>query len=520
MKREPDRLGEGPFDLLVVGGGVYGTWIAYDAALRGLSVALVEAEDWGAGTSSASSKLVHGGLRYLEQFHFGLVRTSLAERGRLWELGPHRVWPRRFVIPVYRGDRVGPFKFRVGLSLYDFIAGKLAPGLDHTRLSPARAREAFPFLREEGLRAAFEYTDAQTDDARLCLEIVAGALQAGAVAVNHMRAVEPILHSGKLAGVTVRDDQAGSDGGGTTVREVRARAVVDATGAFSDTWLPLPDTRPTVRRTKGVHLMMPPLPTERAFLLPTGDKRIIFVVPWYGATMLGTTDTDHQGHPGEVEVTDADIDYLLKAADVALETGWTRADIRGAYAGLRVLRVGSASTDTHAPSSLSREWSLAEPMPGLFMPLGGKLTSARADAQVAVDRIESWLGRAPSGHPTEQARLPWAPAEPWQAWAKRRTEEAVGLGMDPDVAATAVRRYGRTFDAVLDLVRREPGLAARLGPQIPFCEADVIHGATHEMACTATDVLRRRLPLQLLAGHAPQALARARALLDGLEQTR
>lgn len=500
MRREPSRLGDGEFDLLVVGGGIYGAWIAYDAALRGLSVALIEADDWGSGTSSASSKLIHGGLRYLEHGHLGLVAKSLRERSRLLRLAPHRVWPLRFLLPLWDDSRMGAPVLGAGLWLYDLLAGPMTAGCSRHQHVGADDLSAMAGFLAGDLRSGFAYGDAGTDDARLVLELVAGALAVGAVAVNHVRATALRVADGRVDGADVIDVLS------HRTWSVRARMTVLAGGAAS-TLLPGSDgPRPELRYSKGVHLVMPalPLPQQTAMLLTAPrDGRVFFLIPWYGATLLGTTDTDHPGPPTPVTVDDVDIEYLLGAAAARCPgLGWERGDIRGSFAGLRVLVGG----DGRAVGTVSREWTLAEPRPGLLLPLGGKLTSARVEADRTVQQICDRLGHRAPACPTADRPLPWAPAESWPLWSARRMAEGIALGLDREVSATAVRRYGTTVDQLFASLRRAPSDCRRIAEHVPFCIGEVGHARTFEMAITDDDLRRRRIPIAVLTSTTlPQA---------------
>ncbi|HKQ61575.1 MAG TPA: glycerol-3-phosphate dehydrogenase/oxidase, partial [Candidatus Polarisedimenticolaceae bacterium] len=355
MKREFARLGAGAFDLVVVGGGIYGAWTAYDAALRGLRVALVEQRDWAAGTSSASSKLIHGGLRYLEQLRFGLVRQGLNERARLLRLGPHRVRPLRFVLPVYAGDRVGLRRLQLGLWLYDRLGGG---ALERpATLAPGELRRRCAFVRGEGLQAGLTFGDAQTDDARFTLEIVDGACAAGAVAVNRARA-ELVAREGAIAGVIVHDLESDQR------TELRARAVVCCAGPWTDELLRgvVPEGALRTRYSKGVHLALPALAGDAALLvMPRADRRVVFLLPWYGRTLVGTTDTDYAGRPEDARAEPADVAYLLGEANRVLGgAGWSAADVQASFAGVRTL----PRTGATRPSEVSRELVLSEPLRG------------------------------------------------------------------------------------------------------------------------------------------------------------
>jgi len=500
------------YDLLVIGGGIYGAWTAYDAALRGLSVALVEASDWGAGTSSASSKLIHGGLRYLEYGHLGLVRTALAERSRLLRLGPHRVRMLRFLLPVWQDSRTRPWKFSAGLTLYDLLAG-VGTKDRHRRLNAAALRQVCPFLEGAGLNAGFSYDDAGEDDARYCLEIVAGAVRAGATAINHCRMLR-LLGDARAEGAVLRDELSGAE------RTIRSGTTVLATGPWLRDISQATDLSLPVRLTKGVHLVMPPLPAaqEHALLLTTrADQRVYFLIPWYGATLLGTTDTDWQGDPATVAVDPADVDYLLH--DISLRCpglGWSRTDIRGAFAGLRTLQEQPGKS----ASAVTREWTLSEPRPALLVPVGGKLTSARADAAVIVDRVCAVLQRHSHGA-TATRPLPWAPRV--ATWLKDGVASGMELGLDRELATTQVHRFGTTLDSVHALLAAEPTLRERIHPQVPMALGEAVHAVRSEMAMTLVDVLRRRVPAGILAALEPaqvRAVAAAIAPQLGWDVTR
>jgi glycerol-3-phosphate dehydrogenase len=505
VQRATARLGAGPVDLLVVGGGIYGAWTAYDAALRGLSVVVVEREDWGSGTSSASSKLIHGGLRYLEHGHLGLVAKSLRERARLLRLAPHRVWPLRFLLPVHGDSRAGTTLLRAGLTLYDLLAGS-RPGLPvHRHLALDEVRATAPWLASEGLRGALTYSDAGTDDARFTLEIVAGACAAGALALNHAPAEGLIRDArGVVAGAVVRDVVTGRE------HRVEARCTVVAAGPWAARVAGC-DPGP-LRLSKGVHLVLPPIPGphDRAVLLTaSSDRRVFFLIPWYGATLVGTTDTDYHGDPDQVRVEEADISYLLgETMRRCPGLGWSRADIRGSFAGVRTLQAGAGQV-----GAATREWTLVEPSTGLLVPVGGKFTSARVEAGRTVDRVLALLGRPALACATARRPFPWRPRGDWRGWWARAAAAGVGAGLDPEVAVAAARRYGTTVAALHRRLRRDPGGAVRIHPAYPFCGAELAHAVNQEMALTEDDVLRRRVPLAILAADDAALRRRVRDLL-------
>ena len=367
-------------DLCVVGGGIYGAWTALEAALRGQRVALIERRDWASGTSCASSKLIHGGLRYLEHGHIALVRTALAERGRLLRIAAHRVRPLTFLVPVTRSGRLSRLHLHLGLRAYDWLAGRQAGVPRMAAWSRTHLLDGAPFLDPAGLVAGFTYGDAGTDDAALTRDVVAAAQAAGAVCVAHAPVAGLLRGAGRVSGVQVAEGP-----------RVSARSTVLAAGPWACALAGLDPAR-HVRFTKGVHIELPPLPLHAPFvradtaLLLTApqDGRVFFAIPWRDGTMVGTTDTDFTGDPDTVRVDEADIAYLLSAlAATCPGLGFGRADVRRAWCGRRPLAHASGGA-----AALSREWSLLHPEPGLWLPIGGKLTTARADAVRIVEECQ------------------------------------------------------------------------------------------------------------------------------------
>lgn len=484
MKRDFAAL-HGEFDLLVCGGGIYGAWTAYDAALRGLKVALVEQGDWASATSSSSSKLIHGGLRYLETYDFKLVRKALKERRLLLRIAPHRVWPLRFGVPVYADSRNGTLLLKAGLTLYDTLAGFPGEPMQHHHFWKREFSRHFPFLNDEGLHGGFTYGDAQTDDARLVLELVAGAQAHGAVCVNYAQLRAWNEQDGKVCGAAVQDKVSGE------TLQVRAGQCVSTAGQWTTATEP---GRTWCRLSKGIHLVLPALPTSEAILLTSKkDGRVFFIIPWYGRTLLGTTDTDYRGDIDKVTVGDADVEYLLEAASTYLKRVWTKADVIGSYAGVRVMK----QSDAAHPSAASRDWELKTADNGLHHAIGGKLTSAREDAAVIVDTVCAQLG---VGKPcaSKGRSLPWAPQQEFAAWTTDTAAKAQRLGIDADSAKWLMRRHGTRVARVFDIVAQSPQLAARIVPELPFIQADLLLCAREEMAVHLSDLLRRRLPLLIL----------------------
>lgn len=487
MQRRFDRLTEQSFDVLILGGGIYGAWTAYNAALRGLRVALVEKDDWAGGTSSASSKLIHGGLRYLESFNIRLVRKSLQERQMLLRAAPHRVQPLLFGIPAYTHQRIKPWQFKAGLMLYDYLAGIHKTEWGHESYCAEDFLQRFPFLEPKGLQKGYHYIDAQTDDARFALEIVAGALKAGAVCLNYCEARHLCEKQGRLRGAEVIDRVSGK------TAEIQARCIVNATGQWLGRFIEQP--KALYRLSKGVHLVMPKVLENKAvLLLARADGRVFFLIPWYGLTLLGTTDTDYHGDPDRVGVDETDIDYLLNEANQALAAvNWRQDDIIGRFAGLRVLKTGPAVS----PSALSRDWELREMPNGLLVSIGGKFTSARENAAQIVDRICRKLD-IPRACSTYGRAFPWTPQEPFEQWSAAIEAQGRRLGLTAEILHWLIFRHGRKVTEIFRLIEQKPALKQRIAPELPFIEADLIHCAQQEMAIRLEDILRRRMPLLIL----------------------
>ena len=491
MKRDFSLLTDRQFDLLICGGGIYGAWIAYDAALRGLRVAIVEQGDWACATSSASSKLIHGGLRYLETYDFKLVRKALAERRRLLEAAPHRVWPLRFGVPVYADSRIGTLQLKAGLILYDFLAGlsganRAGKDMAHRRFGRKAFAERFPFLKGTGLKGGFTYGDAQTDDARLVLELVAGAMEAGAVCVNYCRMTGYIEAGGQVSGATLQDRL------GHNSAQVSARQIVNTTGQWTAA---SEQGRGWCRLSKGIHLVMPALPTDEALLLTArSDGRVFFMLPWYGMTLIGTTDTDYRGELDHVAVEAEEVAYLLAEANRYFDKAWTEKDMVGSYAGLRVMK----RSDAALPFAVSRDWELKTASNGVHYSIGGKITSAREDASCIVNTVCAQLGVDVSCLTTSR-RFPWAPEQDYLEWSAAITARARQLGIDQESARWLARRHGKRVEEVLRKVEHDAKLAERIMPALPFIYADLLFSACDEMAIYLHDLLRRRMPLLILA---------------------
>lgn len=482
MKRDFAQLADRHFDVLVCGGGIYGAWTAYDAALRGLKVAIVDQGDWASGTSSASTKLIHGGLRYLESLDFKLVKKALREREMLQKAAPHRVWPLRFGVPVFKGSRLNSFRLKLGLMLYDFFAGTLGSSQGHRHFSRSEFMERFPCLNPALLTDGFTYADAQTDDARLVLELIDGALSAGAVCVNYCKVTGFIDDRGQVCGARVQDMVDDK----TAV--VYARQVVNTIGQWT------PDSG--CRLTKGIHLILPKMLDGEALLLTAeSDGRVFFIIPWYGITLLGTTDTDYSGGIEQVRVEADEVAYLLTEANRVLNVNWTAADVIGSYAGLRVLKQSPKAM----PSDVSRDWELKVADDGLLTSIGGKITSAREDAAHIVNTICANLG-LDKACKTNARPFPWlAAAEDFRQWADAVLVKAAALGIDSESALWLIRRHAKRVPMVFELIEQDAALAQRITPTLPLIFADLVFCAGNEMVVHLEDLLRRRIPLSILA---------------------
>ena len=483
-----------PVDVLVIGGGITGAAIARDAALRGFRTALVEKGDFGSGTSSVSSRLIHGGLRYLEQYDFHLVLEASRERRVLLRIAPHLVRPLPFVFPVYRGARVPSWKLRCGLWLYDLLAA-FRNVRRHRWLGRKATLRLEPGLRDKDLRAAGLYYDAQTDDARLVLATMRSAAQAGAHVANYAEVVSLVKPDGRARGATVRDLLSGD------TRTVRSLIVVNACGPWVDQLRRLdePDASPVLRLTKGAHVAVPRqrLGNTRGITLTSPiDGRVMFVLPWEDAeqSYVGTTDTDEHVSPDDVRATGEDVVYLLRSANAFFpQARLSPQDVVATWAGLRAL----LRPDGHlAPSQVSREHRIIESASGLLTIAGGKLTTHRAMAQELVDRVAARLGaldgrpRAPHP-PTDRLPLPGGETADLEGLAKA----AVERGASETTARHLVGRYGSEAAAVLNLVDRDRALGGRIMAGRPELWAEVVHAVEREMAVRLSDVLVRRLHL-------------------------
>ena len=488
-----ERLKGKELDILVVGGGIVGTGAALDAVTRGLSVGILEARDWASGTSSRSSKLVHGGIRYLEQADFRLVREALTERGLLLQrIAPHLVKPVRFLYPL-RKRVTERFYVGAGMLLYDLFSytGGRAPGVPHHRhLSKRQVKGLLPSLNTDTIVGGITYYDGQVDDALYVASLVRTASFYGAHAASRVR-VEGFIKVGeRVVGVRAHDLQ-------TDERfEVRARQVVNATGVWTDDTQRMVGERGTfkVRASKGIHLVVPRDRFQSAMgLLLRTEKSVLFVIPWGRHWLIGTTDTDWHLDKAHPAATAADIDYLLERVNEVLRVPLTREDVEGVYAGLRPLLAG----ESESTSKLSREHLVGHSVPGLVVIAGGKWTTYRVMAKDAIDAaVDAFDERVPA---STTENIPLLGAEGYQAAWNKRGRIARAFGLHTVRVEHLLNRYGTLTDELLDLIRETPSLADPLPGADDYIEAEVVYAATHMGALHLEDVLARRTRISIEA---------------------
>jgi glycerol-3-phosphate dehydrogenase len=507
------------FDVVVIGGGITGAGVALDAASRGYSVALVERDDFAQGTSSRSSKMVHGGLRYLQNFDLGLVREALLERQLLVQLAPHLVYPTPFLVAALGDDR-RDFRIGIGLNMYDVMAtsrigrgrsqrGERAEEADywapdrHRTISGEEATELIPALAPLDPGSAYLFYDCQTDDVRLVLTILGEAERFGAVLANRAEAVEILDEAGRAAGVACTDAETGER------FEVRAAVVVNATGVWADRIRPdellSEEEIPRIRPSRGTHVTVSTDDLDigtGACVIPAGGDRTIFVLPWYGRALIGTTDIDYEGDIDHVPAGTDDVEYLLDALNSYFELSLGPGDATGAYAGVRPL---ISSGDPKKSVDISRKAELYETSSGMLTITGGKLTTFRRMAAQVVDRITERDGREAECR-TDDIPLGMA-ARP----SDLETEVSLPEGATDQLAF----RYGHAARAVLDLCEQDAELAEPIVPGRPDLMAEVVIAARREQARSIADVLLRRTRLGLVAapelrdGERVAAVARA-----------
>lgn len=478
------------WDVIVIGGGATGLGAAVEAAARGHRTVLIEAEDFAKGTSSRSTKLIHGGVRYLRQGRIGMVRQSLRERERLLQNAPHVVHSLDFVLPTWRwGART---IYYAGLRAYDVLAGQWISGRAR-RLSRSETCDRLSTLRDDGLRGGVLYSDGQFDDARLAITLAATAADLGAVVANYMTVVRLVSNQQRITGVIAHDAESGND------FELRGRAVVNATGVFAEDILSMDtnsqpssalDEHPKVVLSQGSHLVVDAsfLPGSTALMIPaTDDGRVLFAIPWHGKVLLGTTDLAVKNVTREPRPLPAEIEYLLEHTGRYLQRRPTESDIRSHFAGLRPL-VGARSGSS-ATAKLSREHEIFTAASGLTTVIGGKWTTYRQMGEELINRAEDIAGLPRKQSRTATLKLHGCPTIINSSGAQFRNV------------------YGSDAHEIESLIRETPELATALHPRLPYRAADVIWAARHEMARTIEDVLARRTRALFLDAQAALELA-------------
>ncbi|REK55959.1 MAG: glycerol-3-phosphate dehydrogenase [Thermobacillus sp.] len=479
-------------DLLVIGGGITGAGIALDAVTRGLRTALVEMQDFAAGTSSRSTKLIHGGLRYLKQLEFKVVAETGRERAVVYENGPHVTTPEWMLLPFYSGGQLGPFTSRLGLTLYDYLA-RVKKDEWHKMLNARETLEREPLLRSEGLRGGGYYVEYRTDDARLTLEVLKRAVELGATAVNYA-AVTGLRYDGtRLSGAVVQDRIGGGE------YELRARHIINATGPWVDDIREMDRSKEgkTLRLTKGVHLVFDQerFPLRQAVYFDTPDGRMVFAIPRDGKTYIGTTDTDYAGDPGHPRMEEDDLSYLLDAANYMFPSlGLTPRDVESSWAGLRPL----IRQEGKNPSDISRKDEIFLSPSGLISIAGGKLTGYRKMAERVVDLVSrrSQADDLPALPASRTRTLAISGGDVggsagYEAYVRQQTEAGIVAGLGPDEAERIARRYGSNAPRLFELAVGSRDFADRHGLPLALA-AELRYAVLAEMAATPADFWIRR----------------------------
>jgi glycerol-3-phosphate dehydrogenase len=505
-----DRLRRETFDLVVIGGGITGAGIARDAAMRGLSVALLEKGDFAAGTSSKSSKMIHGGLRYLKNLQIRLVRESLREREVLLRIAPHLAHPFPYILPVYEGGPDSRLRLKVGLVAYDLLAGSRR--VEHHRmLSADQVLKMEPTLRRDGLRGGFRYFDCLVDDARLTLATIRSAARHGAAVVSYAEVTDLERDEQRVTGVRFRDHLNG-DGG-----LVRGQVIVSATGPWTDELKAKVGGAPMLRPTKGIHLVLgrSSLPLSTVVAFAALDDRMIFAVPSGDYTYVGTTDTDYTTSPDEARADAADVEYLLGSVSATFQiTHPSPSDVVSTWTGVRPL-----VCEEGAPSDLPRDYEIDMETEGLVTIAGGKLTTYRAMAEDLLDRVlereGNRFGWSPAPCRTAEIALPGGDLDGFEPFAEATVS---GLeqtwGLPRPAAERLVRTYGTEYIKVLGYALRERGLLRPLVPGHPVLRVEAIYAAAEEMALTLEDLMARRTDLMIFNhNHGLGAASEAAALM-------
>ena len=471
-------------DLLVIGGGINGVGIALDAASRGLSVALVEAGDFACGTSSKSSKLIHGGLRYLEQYDFKLVREALQERELMvTSLAPHLVKPVSFLYPLQEKLKERTY-VGAGMALYDALRGFKRALPWHKHISQKELSEIAPSLRLDVITGGYQYFDAQVDDARHTMMIARTAAKYGAVVTTRTRCEEVTKEGRRVVGAKIRDLDSDD------LIEVKAKVTVMAAGVWTDPLYEKFAIKPgyQVRMSKGSHIVVPgdAIKSESGVIIKT-DLSVLFIIPWFGNWIVGTTDTDYVDDPGAPLASRADVTYIINQANRVLEPKLNRSQVIGVFAGLRPL----VSSNPDSPTTeLSREHVVDHPVPGFVSIAGGKYTTYRVMAEDAVDSAVTDLKRIVPDSCTESLAI--VGADGYSVLMNRAATIAREFGVEQVAVEHLLNRHGSLIDEVLEPTKAEPDLAKRIIPELPYLRAEIRYAATHEGARSIDDVLSRR----------------------------
>ncbi|MEK8128081.1 glycerol-3-phosphate dehydrogenase/oxidase [Paenibacillus filicis] len=486
------RMASEAVDVLIIGGGITGAGIALDAASRGMSVALLEMQDFASGTSSRSTKLVHGGLRYLKQFEVKMVAEVGKERAVVYENGPHVTTPEWMLLPLHEGGTFGGFSTSIGLRIYDYLAG-VKRAERRRMLSRSETLVKEPLLKQQGLKGGGYYVEYRTDDARLTIEVMKRAVEAEALAVNYTKAQQLVYDQGKLAGVEAED----LIGGGTYT--IRARRVVNATGPWVDTLRELDKSKQgkTLRLTKGIHLVFDGsrFPLHQAVYFDTPDKRMVFAIPRDGKTYVGTTDTDYTGDTAHPQMTAADRDYVIQAANFMFPVlSLTADDVESSWAGLRPL----IYQEGKSPSEVSRRDEIFRSPSGMLTIAGGKLTGYRKMAEMVTDLLTEELrseGRGPFAACSTKT-LPISGGNvggsaSFEGFVRSWTEEGIKLGLAAAEAERLVRRYGTNIREVYALLPQAWEQAGRFGLPAEVYAA-LQYGIEREMVVKPSDFFVRR----------------------------
>ena len=501
------QLATQAFDLLVIGGGITGAGIARDAALRGLKTALVERQDFAGGTSSRSARVIHGGVRYIESFQFAVVRQACAERNRLAALAPHLVTPMPFILPAYhKWSRYA--KVQIGLSLYDWLGN---PAQRRQTLTARQLTAAEPGLSHQGLVGAMRYHEQVADDARLTLTTIRSAWQHGAVVLNYAEVQDFLKRQGQIVGAVVQDCLTNS-----TV-EIQAQVVVNATGPWNDAVRRLDETAPlpTVRPNKGIHLVVPraQLPIRHAVDFPAeGGHRTMYAVPWRHTCLVGTTDTDYDGDLDQIHAARDEVAWILASVNRAFpEAGLRPADILSTFAGARPL----VNSDADKAYRASREHQITTSRSGLISIVGGKLTTHRVMAKAIVDLV------AQQQHNTTPCVTDHTPLDAGLASVNDvatlvERAHAATADLGDEIIQHLVTTYGSDGLTVLALAQEQPALRRRIVPDLPYLYAEIPYAIHHEMACTLSDLLIRRM--RLIHEDKTQGLAYAEGIAQLMAQ--